>query len=153
VAEEEAAAAQEFVVLPRRNFLQEVYESIRWCWVALALASLVLQATRTDTMSATHAQILEKAELILTLVFDLEIVIRVLAELPDWRNFFVSGTNIFDLLLAVATSIIQIPAIRNSASYPYLTVFQLLRFYRVILEIPRMRPLMVSAPRHVRRSC
>jgi hypothetical protein len=121
-----------------------VYESIRWCWVALALASLVLQATRTDNMSATHEQILDTAELILTLVFDLEIVIRVLAELPDWRNFFLSASNLFDTMLALATTLIQIPAVHSSMAYPYLTVFQLMRFYRVILEIPRMRPLMVS---------
>lgn len=126
-----------------RNRIREVYESIRWCWVFFALASLVLQATRTVDISDMHAEILDKGELALTLTFDVEIVIRVLAYLPDWRKFFYRGQNVLDLLLAIGSSIIQIPAIHRSPLYPWLTIFQLTRFYRVILEIPRMKPLLV----------
>ena len=45
----------------------------------------------------------------------------------------------------IGSTIIQIPAIHNSTVYPWLTIFQLMRFYRVILEIPRMKPLLVCA--------
>ncbi|KAL7278048.1 hypothetical protein ACG7TL_008012 [Trametes sanguinea] len=127
-----------------RNRIRDVYESIRWCWVAFALASVVLQATRTVDMSSMHAEILDKGELALTIMFDIEIVIRVLTYLPDWRKFFYRGQNVLDLLLAIGSSIIQIPAIHNSKVYPWLTVFQLMRFYRVILEIPRMKPLLLA---------
>lgn len=128
-----------------RNRIREIYENIRWCWVGFALASLILQATRTVDMSDLHAEILDKGELALTLMFDIEIVIRVLAYLPDWRKFFYKGQNVLDLVLAIGSSIIQIPAIHKSSVYPWLTIFQLMRFYRVILEIPRMKPLLVRA--------
>ncbi|KAI0822128.1 Ion transport protein-domain-containing protein [Trametes gibbosa] len=127
-----------------RNRIRDIYENIRWCWVFFALASLVLQATRTVDMSPMHAEILDKGELALTVTFDVEIVIRVLAYLPDWRRFFYRGQNVLDLLLAIGSSIIQIPAIHQSKVYPWLTIFQLMRFYRVILEIPRMKPLLLA---------
>lgn len=128
----------------RRNTVREIYESIRWCWVALALASLVLQATRDVNISPTHKDILEIGELVITIAFDIEIAIRLVAHLPDWRGFFVRGTNYFDLVLAIGSTTIQLPVVRNSPAYPWLTIFQLARFYRVILEIPRMRPLLLS---------
>ncbi|TFK51284.1 hypothetical protein OE88DRAFT_1800091 [Heliocybe sulcata] len=126
------------------NVLKEIYEYIRWCWVALALASLILQATRTTTVGQTHQAVLEKGELALTIVFDAEIFIRFFAEFPHWRNFFSSGSNWLDTVLAVGSTIIQIPVVHNSGVYPWLTIFQILRFYRVILEVPRMRPLLLA---------
>jgi hypothetical protein len=71
-------------------------------------------------------------------------VVRFVAHLPDWRGFFIQGNNYVDLVLAIGSTIIQIPIIHNSPAYPWLTIFQLARFYRVILEIPRMRPLLLS---------
>ena len=126
-----------------RNWVRDIYENIRWCWVGFALASVILQVMRTVDMSALHAEVLDKGELALTIMFDVEIVIRVLAYLPDWRKFFYRGQNVLDLILAIGSSIIQIPAIHESSVYPWLTIFQLMRFYRVILEIPRMKPLLV----------
>ncbi len=123
--------------------VKEIFEKIRWCWVGLALASLVLQATRTVDVGPLHSEVLDKGELILTIVFDIEIFIRVLAHLPDWRSFFYRGQNWLDTVLAIGSSIIQIPVVHRSTVYPWLTIFQLARFYRVILEIPRMKPLLV----------
>lgn len=129
----------------KSNRVKDVYENIRWCWVALALASLVLQATRTVDVGQLHQDVLNIGELVLTIVFDIEIFVRVLAHLPDWRTFFYGGQNWLDLVLAIGSTIVQIPAIHNSSVYPWLTIFQLVRFYRVILEIPRMKPLLVCA--------
>jgi voltage-dependent calcium channel len=81
---------------------------------------------------------------VLTILFDIEIAVRFVANLPDWRGFFVQGNNYIDLVLAIGSTVIQIPVIHNSPAYPWLTIFQLARFYRVILEIPRMRPLLLS---------
>ncbi|KAG1824615.1 Ion transport protein-domain-containing protein [Suillus subaureus] len=128
----------------QNNSLKEFYTNTRWCWVFLALASLVVQATASADMSDLHQQILDKSELALTVAFDIEIIIRIIVELPAWRRFFQHGNNWLDLVLAVGSSIIQIPAIHNSELYPWLTIFQLGRFYRVILEFPRMRPLMLT---------
>jgi hypothetical protein len=129
----------------KNNGLKVLYQYTRWCWVFLALASLVVQSTRTVDISPLHQTILDKGELAITTLFDIEIIIRVLAELPDWRNFFIHGNNWLDLILAIGSTIIQIPAIHQSNVYPWLTIFQLARFYRVILEVPRMRPLLVRS--------
>lgn len=125
------------------NRIRDLYEHIRWCWVALALFSLVLQATKEVDINSTHQDILTTGELGLTIAFDVEILIRVAAHFPDWRAFFAKGQNWLDLVLAVGSSVIQIPVVRDSEVYPWLTIFQLMRFYRVILEIPRMKPLLV----------
>ncbi|KAG2356552.1 Ion transport protein-domain-containing protein, partial [Suillus spraguei] len=128
----------------QNSSLKEFYTNTRWCWIFLALASLVVEATASADMSSLHQQILDKSELALTMAFDIEIIMRIVAELPAWRRFFQQGNNWLDLVLAVGSSIIQIPVIYNSELYPWLTIFQLGRFYRVILEFPRMRPLMLT---------
>jgi voltage-dependent calcium channel len=69
---------------------------------------------------------------------------RFVAHLPEWRAFGREPVNWIDLMLAVGSSIIQIPAIHTSQAYAWLTVFQLARWYRVILEVPRMRPLILT---------
>lgn len=127
----------------KNNSLKVIYQYTRWCWVFLALASLVVQTTQTVDMTPLHQAIVDKGELAITTLFDIEIIIRILAELPNWRGFFTHGINLLDLFLAIGSTIIQIPAIHQSAVYPWLTIFQLARFYRVILEVPRMKPLMV----------
>ena len=71
-------------------------------------------------------------------------VIRIIGHVPDYRRFFSRFRDNFDLFLVIITSIIQIPAISSSNVYPWMTIFQLLRWYRVILAFPRMRPLIVS---------
>lgn len=83
-------------------------------------------------------------ELAFTLAFDVEMIIRMFAYFPDWRAFVSEPRNMFDLFLAVTTSIIQIPAIADDPVYRWLTIFQLARWYRFVLVFPRMRPLLVS---------
>lgn len=130
--------------VPRSTVFKTIYSYTSWIWVLLALTSLVLQATRTVTISPTHALVLYFGELAITLSFDIEIVLRVLASLPDWRQFFEHGNNWIDGVLAIGCTIIQIPGVIDSDVYPWFTIFQLARFYRVILVVPRMKPLLVS---------
>lgn len=130
------------------NVAQKICDWLKWVWVALALASLVLQATRTADLNPDeqdqHEMLLDYGELAITIAFDVEIVLRFLATLPNWRSFFDEGRNWLDSSLAVICSIIQIPAIHDTPVYPWFTIFQLARFYRVILVVPRMKPLLVS---------
>ncbi|KAG6899490.1 hypothetical protein C0993_009751 [Termitomyces sp. T159_Od127] len=129
---------------PRPNVAKTFYGYTHWCWVLLALASLALQASRTVDVNETHEMIMYYGELGITIAFDIEIVVRILATLPDWRSFFSHGNNWLDLILAIGTSIIQIPVIHNSSAYPWFTILQLMRFYRVILVVPRMKPLLLA---------
>lgn len=146
--EEEDGYALEDVHASRVSWIKRVYDRTRWIWILFALCEVALQATRSTDSSGTHLEIIDWGELALTGAFDVDIVWRFLSFLPNWRPFFDHGNNWLDLVLAVGSSIIQIPAIRNSEIYPWLTIFQLTRFYRVILEVPRMRPLLVSAVTH-----
>ncbi|KAF8146232.1 Ion transport protein-domain-containing protein [Mycena galopus ATCC 62051] len=138
-----------------------------WFFVALALASLALQATRTPTITSSQEHVLYVSELAITIAFDVEILLRILASLPDWRAFLGFGAggvgfgkggapkpkksegpgpgqNWLDTALAIACSVIQIPAIQRSSVYPWLNIFQLMRFYRVIVVVPRMKPLLLA---------
>ncbi|TEB23953.1 high-affinity cell membrane calcium channel [Coprinellus micaceus] len=126
------------------NLAKRLYGYTKWIWVLLALFSLALQASKTVDMSESHKELLYWGELVVTVMFDFEIILRILATLPDWRTFAQHGNNWLDTFLAIICSIIQIPAIRNSSLYPWFTIFQLARFYRVILVVPRMKPLLMA---------
>ncbi|KIM44013.1 hypothetical protein M413DRAFT_17890 [Hebeloma cylindrosporum] len=128
----------------RSNPARVIYAYTKWCWILLALTSVVLQATRTVNVSPMHALIMFYGEIAITIALDFEIGLRVLATLPDWRKFFQHGNNWLDTILAIGSTIIQIPAIRRSSLYPWFTIFQLARFYRVILVVPRMKPLLLA---------
>ena len=127
----------------RSNPAKTIYSYTTWIWIILALAELTLQATRTVDVSPDHELAMFYGEIAITIAFDFEIGLRLLATLPDWRTFFQHGNNWLDTILAIAASIIQIPAIRHSSVYAWFTIFQLARFYRVILVVPRMKPLLV----------
>lgn len=108
------------------------------------MASLVAQATKTSDSSQDYLDLLQNIELAFTLAFDIEIVIRFIAYWPDRKAFLLDPRNCFDLFLALVTSIIQIPVIANAPVYRWLTIFQLLRWYRFVLVFPRMKPLLAS---------
>lgn len=174
-----AAGAGRPAARAKANPAQLIITYTYWLFVALALASLALQATRTPTITPPQEHVLFLAELGITLAFDVEILLRLAASLPDWRGFFGfsalggssfgvgagvakavgagggaggvrksrsgpgPGQNWLDTALAVGCSVIQVPAIRRSPLYPWFTILQLIRFYRVILVVPRMKPLLV----------
>jgi hypothetical protein len=90
-------------------------------------------------MSPSRTNFIDISETVVTLILLVEIVLRFTV---DWRYFFKVHKNWFDLGLAIITSIILIPPIRNSGQpYAWLTVFQILRIYRVIIAVPITRSL------------
>ena len=93
-----------------------------------------------------HPARADTIELAFTVAFDVEIMMRWIAFVldGDWRSFFAEKRNRVDLLLAVVTSIIQIPGIKGTRTYDWLTAFQLARFYRVIAAVPRMEALLIQ---------
>ena len=92
----------------------------------------------------THKIVVDNFELIATVFFDVEMIWRIGGYLPNWRQFNEKRQNYLDLFLVIITTIIQIPQIHHWKFYPWFTIFQLGRFYRVILAVPTMRPLLVS---------
>lgn len=126
----------------RSSVLQRLYNFASPAFALLALASLVLQASVTTSTPENIVHILFLCEVGITIAFGIEIVWRILATLPLWRTFFSTKQNIADLFLAIACGIILIPPIPKTPAYSWLTAFQLMRFYRVIMFIPGMRRLL-----------
>ncbi|KAK5015671.1 calcium channel protein, partial [Cryomyces antarcticus] len=90
-------------------------------------------------MSKDRAAFIDASELGVTVALSVDIVLRFTV---DWRNFFRSRRNVVDLALAVITMVIQIPRIHNSGqTYAWLTVFQIVRIYRIVLAIQLTRDL------------
>lgn len=74
-------------------------------------------------------------------------VLRFLSTGPGYRAFFVEARNWLDLILAAVSLVIEVPLIRSSKAYGWLAIFPLARWYRVILVVPRMKPLLVRDTR------
>ncbi|KAK4634786.1 Calcium-channel protein cch1 [Fulvia fulva] len=132
---------------PPVSAIKRAYQKCYWVWIVIIVFDLVVQSLRTDTMGKFTKELLFWVELIVTFVLVFEIVFRFIS---DWRDFRHHRRNWFDLFLAIMTTIIQLPPIRNSGQpYAWLTVFQILRIYRVVLAVQMTRDLIMLVLRHV----
>ncbi|CAJ0546434.1 Ff.00g099070.m01.CDS01 [Fusarium sp. VM40] len=126
--------------LRRTSSLQRIHHKTRALWILVITFGLICQACRSARMSKNRELIIDTAEVIVTILLDIEMIIRITT---DWNNFHRSWRNLFDLGLAIITSIILIPPIRHTRAYLWLTVFQILRVYRIVLAIPVTRELIL----------
>ncbi|SJX65516.1 related to CCH1-Calcium channel (alpha subunit) [Sporisorium reilianum f. sp. reilianum] len=126
---------------------KRVWGYTKYLWILAIIFDVASQASRATYLQPAELQKRSDIEFYFTLAFDFEIAMRFLAFVldGDWRGFLASKQNRADFFLALVASIIQIPVIKHSQVYPWLTFFQLARFYRVITAIPRMRVLLVRA--------
>ncbi|KAE8134458.1 Ion transport protein-domain-containing protein [Aspergillus pseudotamarii] len=123
----------------KRSTLKRFYDKTEWLWVCVIIFDLVVQALRTSTMSPNRKNFIDNTETIVTLILLAEIILRFAS---DWRRFHKKRRNWVDLGLVIITCIIQLPPIRDSGrTYTVLTMFQILRVYRVVLAIPITRDL------------
>lgn len=121
--------------------LKHLYNKTYWLWVSLIAFDLVVQCLRSATMGEDRAAFIDSTEIGVTIVLLFEIILRFLS---DWRQFHKSRFNWVDLGLAVITCIILIPPIRHSERvYSALTLFQVLRVYRVVLAFSVTRDLIM----------
>lgn len=125
----------------KTSALKRFYDKTEYFWVLLITFDLIVQALRSSTMGHDRESFINNTEIVMTLIFLVEIVLRFAS---DWRSFHTKRHNWFDLMLVVITCIIQIPPIKNSGrAYTVLTLFQILRVYRVVLAIPVTRRLIM----------
>ncbi|KAI9268809.1 Ion transport protein-domain-containing protein [Sporodiniella umbellata] len=110
----------------------------------LVLLDLVFMCLRSCSASEERINMVDNAETAFTFIFAFEIIIR-MAGVSSWLNFWSSKRNALDLLIVIATCVIQLPMIQDSSVYKYLTIFQVCRLYRLFLCIPRVRRLVTSA--------
>lgn len=128
----------------RVSSLKRLYDKTAWIWVVIIAYGLVSQMMKSSKMSKFRAGFIDTSEKIVTLALLGEIFVRFIV---DWRHFFGSRRNITDLGIALITTIIQIPAIKHAyggRAYDWLTVFQIIRVYRVVLAISMTRDLIVG---------
>ncbi|KAK3818697.1 MAG: Ion transport protein-domain-containing protein [Benniella sp.] len=110
-------------------------------WVLAIIADLIFQCQPEYKLPSGKMLSIEQAELWFTLLFTVDIAIRFTVWPSTSKKFFSSRKNITDLFLVVTTLIIQIPPIRNSSAYRYMTIFQVMRIYRPIMYVESLRLL------------
>ncbi|KAG5914788.1 hypothetical protein E4U61_005325 [Claviceps capensis] len=126
--------------LRRTSKLQKIYDKTSAIWVLIILIGLLFQSLRSSKMSHERERLITVAEIVITTLLDLDIFLRLVS---DWHRFHRDWRNLFDILLAVATTIMLLPPIQNTRAYQWLTVFQILRAYRIVLAIPVTRKLIL----------
>ncbi|KAI8977429.1 Ion transport protein-domain-containing protein [Mycotypha africana] len=110
----------------------------------LVLLDLIIMCFRSSYASTYTMELVDNAETAFTFIFALEIVLRMVGA-TSWLAFWSSRRNLFDLSIVIVTCIIQLPIIKDSYAYKYLTIFQILRVYRLFICIPRVRRLLSAA--------
>ncbi|KAL8422873.1 hypothetical protein RB596_003231 [Gaeumannomyces avenae] len=120
--------------LKRQSTLQRIYAKTSLVWVLIIAFDLLAQAWRSARSSDARLTFINRTEVVVTILLAVEMVIRFAA---DWRHFHRRARNLVDLLLAVVTTVMLAPPIQESGQvYEWLTVFQILRVYRVVMAIP-----------------
>jgi hypothetical protein len=115
------------------------YRMIDWIFVLIIFIWFVKSCTKSRINGLFPAKY-NKIDFITSIILMVEIFIRfcVFSYAGNWRIFFYSGFNITDLLLAIFALVFSLPPVFNSVSsmaYGWLSVFGIIRFYRVILFI------------------
>ncbi len=128
----------------RVSSLKRIYDKTSGAWVLVIAFGLVAQMMRSASMSNFRRNIIDTTESVVTLILLAEILLRFIV---DWRHFLKSRRNLTDLMIAIITTVIQIPAIKRAhggRAYAWLSIFQIMRVYRVVLAVPVTRDLIVS---------
>lgn len=135
-----------------QNVLLRYYYKSEFVWVILIALDLFTQCFRNYDMSELGHHTLYRFECAFTGVFLGEIILRIALHFPNWRLFAVSRRNWFDLFLAIITSIIVLGPVKSQLgqAYYWLTAFQIMRFYRVVLSTRFTRNLWLTIMRNFR---
>ncbi|KAI4214540.1 MAG: hypothetical protein LQ351_002957 [Letrouitia transgressa] len=138
-ADDQAQTTDDEDVPAKPSHLKQIYDKTSWLWILIIIVDLVVQGLRSAEMSSKRENFINITETIVTIILAFEIAARFAV---DYRNFHRSRRNWVDLGIAVITSIIQLPPIhRSDQPYAWLTFFQILRFYRVVLAVSITRDL------------
>ncbi|SMR42929.1 unnamed protein product [Zymoseptoria tritici ST99CH_1E4] len=131
----------------RVSGIKRVYQKSYWFWIIIIVFDLIVASLRHATMKSFTRHLIKYTETATTLLLVVEIFLRFAS---DWRDFYRHRRNWFDLFLAIITAVIQLPFIRDSGDpYAWLTVFQIVRIYRVVLAVQLTRDLILLVLRHV----
>ena len=124
----------------RPSTLQGLYEKTKLVWIIVILFGLISAACCSAGMSDDLKYYIRVAEIVTTAILDLEIILRIVADL---RGFYRGWQNLVDLSLAIATTIVALPFLYGTRAADWLSVFSVLRVYRVVLAIPVTKTLIL----------
>lgn len=117
-----------------KNMLKIRFEKTSLFWILTIAYGILCQTIRSSDMSSFVEMFIDTSETVVTLLLLVEIIIRFTVER---REFFLKNRNLIDLGLAIITTVMLIPPIRNSGRlYASLSIFQILRIYRIIIAVP-----------------
>ena len=126
-----AVAVQEKFVRIREN---KVFETI--VILIIVLSALVIGA-KTYQINPTLLEIFLFLDMMITVFFLIEIIIRMIAE-KTLKNFFSKGWNIFDLIIVVASLV----PIQDSEAALLGRLLRIFRVLRLVSIIPELRVLL-----------
>lgn len=125
-----------------RNAFGRAYHYCRDLPLVLIAVDLTLQSTINVESSKNHDYVVRTFELFTTCLLAIEIVSRFILYLPRVKLFISSPMNCIDTTLAVATVLILLPSVQSQPIlYGWLSIFQILRFYRITVAIGFIRDL------------
>ncbi|KAI8600684.1 Ion transport protein-domain-containing protein [Dissophora ornata] len=107
----------------------------------MVFLDMVAMCFRRYDSSPSELKRIDAVESAFTIYFLLEICVRIAGH-STWKQFWKRKSNSFDLLLAITTTILLLPVIRQWEWFRYLTAFQVMRSYRLLPAIPGVRDLM-----------
>lgn len=126
----------------RKSTLMRIYLKSRAFWILLIVFGLIVQALRSDEMSKGRERFIDNTETVVTVFLLIEIIWRIVA---DWRFFHKRRRNLLDLFLAIITTVMQFPPVKSHERvYAWMTVFQIIRIYRVVLAVSLTRELIMT---------
>lgn len=130
------------IIYQCRTKIGLTYNYLREIPILLILSDIVAKCTLTDRTDEKYIDNVYILEIVTSGILAIEILIRFALYFPKPLFFFLSILNSLDFCLAIANTITIIPAIyHNYRVYRWLTMFQIARFYRVVIAIPFVRDL------------
>ncbi|CAG8454328.1 2140_t:CDS:10 [Diversispora eburnea] len=127
----------------QQNPLNNILKQTHYVWILCIFIDIFIMAFKRSDLNGKSSSFIDHTEIAVTTILTFEILLRFFSFHPKYQFFFSSKQNLVDLFLVIATCTIQIPTIRNSTAYNYLTIFQIARVYRVLIAIPRLRDSLI----------
>ncbi|CAL9728073.1 calcium-channel protein Cch1p [Monosporozyma unispora] len=119
------------------------YSRCEWVFSLFILTDLITRACISDDSGDYFLLKVKKIDRGISIFLLLESILRLCLYSPNLWKFLVKLNYVYDLIIAVITVIISSMAVRGDIGYMYywLSIFQISRFYRVIMAITFVRKL------------
>ncbi|CAD1784706.1 similar to Saccharomyces cerevisiae YGR217W CCH1 Voltage-gated high-affinity calcium channel involved in calcium influx in response to some environmental stresses as well as exposure to mating pheromones [Maudiozyma barnettii] len=120
-----------------------VYGIIEPVFLSLIMVDLVFRSCVNSNSSSDFIDLILKVDRAISIVLFIETVGRLILYSPNFWKFLVRGDFLFDSIIAVASLVVSSLGVSHKIGHTYywLSVFQISRFYRVVIAIPFTRQL------------